>query len=282
MVNNDMETDIKKIAEIFTPWINAIIEKKLKHEPVLYHYTNIEALFNGILVKDSPKEGEEISLYATDHRYLNDIEEIKGGCKRLKEKLGPMLEGIINEDTDFDELFDKDEPRYIISFSLNPDSIPMWSTYGRRGNGIALGFDTKKLVSSIKDIHPCIYTEKDMDEALKLLHDKTNFDSENALFFVLYACLHMVNLIKDSSYEYEKEIRFLSVQVDVKDRKYRYANNLIIPYIQKFLPKEALKTITIGPNLNTEMVKRSVREYIDSLGFKDVEIKISDVPFRTL
>ena len=52
--------------------------KKPNMSSGLYHYTSIEALYNGIIQQDC-KLGQEICLRATNVLYLNDKEEIKIG-----------------------------------------------------------------------------------------------------------------------------------------------------------------------------------------------------------
>lgn len=60
--------------------------------PLLYHYSTIESLFSGILVKERESDDKAISLFATDHRYLNDEKEIKHGCDVLSD----ITSGAIN------------------------------------------------------------------------------------------------------------------------------------------------------------------------------------------
>ena len=52
----------------------------------LYHYTSIEALINGIVVKN-PNVGEEICLRATHNRYMNDPTEFEKGITLLNNLL---------------------------------------------------------------------------------------------------------------------------------------------------------------------------------------------------
>lgn len=57
-------------------------------------------------------------------------------------------------------------------------------------------------------------------------------------------------------------------------------NNLIIPYIEQYFPKSALKEIWIGPTNDMNRATYSLRKYLDHMGFNEVEIKQSQVPYR--
>lgn len=47
---------------------------------IVYQYTNIEALFNGIIVKN-PILNKEICLWASNCEYMNDPDEVRTGRK---------------------------------------------------------------------------------------------------------------------------------------------------------------------------------------------------------
>ena len=82
-------------------------------------------------------------------------------------------------------------------------------------------------------------------------------------------------------HKYENEIRLL-IQPDKDSKiKHRCQNNLIVPYIENFFPQKALKEIWIGPTNDRERTKKSLKAYLDYMGFSDVEIKQSEVPYRT-
>lgn len=252
----------------------------------LYHYSTIEALFNGILVRNPESENKAISLFATDHRYLNDDKEIRHGCKIMRDIVKKYFRLDFDDDS---EIFKDTERAYIISFSKEKDCIPMWSTYGNRGDGIALGFDASVLEASLGAIAPCLYSDKDVKKYLmKVLTKLEEYNSPeptqgdmSALGFRLgYVTCSMIPQLKNEFYRYEKEIRFCSRQeVNIG---YRYRKNLIIPYSLQYLPRIALKKIILGPDLNFEKTKQSIQEYIKSIGFVDVEIIKSNAPFRNL
>jgi hypothetical protein len=278
---------------------------------IIYQYTNIEALFNGIIVKDPQKINEEICLWASHYMYLNDPTEIETGQKYFEEILSQYFIEEDNNDAKNDSICDAEY--FITSFSTTMDSLPMWSMYGKNGAGIALGFDRDLIHKGSNEVflYKCVYLDKDVKdkiasfcerykrkkmtiEALKLTiiivflaalfgknekHIAEQLDDSGIMSFLLF-----MMFAKNPAYEYENEIRLL-IQPDkdskISKNKYRCQNNLIIPYIENFFPKKALKEVWIGPTNDRERTKKSLKAYLDYMGFSDVEIKQSEVPYRT-
>lgn len=260
----------------------------IKHS-LLYHYTSIEALFNGILVKNNIQENKEVSLMATDSEFLNDPTEIELGAKVLS--ILPEINRYFRfGDSDSEHIKKRFKHCCIISFSRSMDSLPMWSLYGKKGDGISLGFDIDVIMKSGVCVFPCFYDVKILKKFIKAIRklsederipDDAKCNSLPRKAFqdtLLYIILS--RLIKDPAFEYEKEYRHIALGDDSVN--FRYANNMIIPYKMVYLPKDALRQIIIGPNLEPERTKKSVQAYLAHLGFEHVEVKISDVPYRNL
>ena len=276
----------------------------------IYQYTNIEALFNGIIVKEPKKKDDEICLWASHYMYLNDPTEIEIGQKCFEENLGHCIEGN-NNNAKNDTI--NDSEYFITSFSTTIDSLPMWSMYGRNGSGIALGFDKDILRKEGNEVflYKCVYLDKDVKDNIASFCENykgeklTKEDSKILGIFVIIVLLVALYLetktekpfkellddsdimylflfmmfAKDPAYNYENEIRLL-LQPDKDKIKYRCQNNLIIPYIENFFPKKALKEIWIGPTNDMERTEKSLRLYLDNKGFSDVKIYRSKVPYR--
>ena len=86
--------------------------------------------------------------------------------------------------------------------------------------------------------------------------------------------------LKHPSYSYEKEVRLMSTISDKDEIKHRFKNNLIIPYIEKYFPKDALKEIIVGPNNDMERTIYSLEKYLKHIGFEHVKVTPSKVPYR--
>lgn len=61
-----MKTDTTKDLDI----TESILKLIIPDEKILYHYTSIDALFGGIIVKDNPQPNKEICLWATNCLYI--------------------------------------------------------------------------------------------------------------------------------------------------------------------------------------------------------------------
>lgn len=83
IVKNENKKETDKLSEL-KKYINSKLEKPGDSD--LYHYTTIEALYNGILRKDAETD-EEICLRSTSALYLNDPEEIKIGLSFIEKLL---------------------------------------------------------------------------------------------------------------------------------------------------------------------------------------------------
>jgi len=274
---------------------------------IIYQYTNVEALFNGIIVKD-PKKDEEICLWASHYLYLNDPTELEMGQKYFEEIL---IQYFIEEDNnDVKNDLINDEDFFITSFSATQDSLPMWSMYGKNGTGIALGFDKDVIHggSNNEPLFRCVYLDKDIkDKIVSFCKNykgekitKTAFGFTFIVVFLAALCskneksfreqlddsgimsfLQFMIGVKAPAYKYENEIRLLiQPDKDSKSEMYRCQNNLIVPYIENFFPKKALKEVWIGPTNDMERTEKSLRSYLNSKGFSDVKIYRSTVPLR--
>ena len=271
-----------------------------KATKIIYQYTNIDALFNGIVVKEPKKEGEEICLWASNYMYMNDPNEIATGQKYVDEVLDEYF--LEDNNTDVKEIQElEDLNYYITSFSKTKDSLPMWGMYGKNGAGIALGFDRMIIENTNTDLYQCAYIDEELKSQVKSFCEKVkgekisketlsgiillgiltfsqNKDKKqtediiNNFLFMIYA--------KDPAYKYEDEVRLL-IHSDANTKiEYRTQSNLIIPYIENLFPKEALKEVWIGPTTDMKRTIKSVKTYLDYKGFTHVDIIPSEVPYR--
>lgn len=271
---------------------------------IIYQYTNIDALFNGIIVKEPKNKGAEICLWASNYLYMNDPSEIATG----QEYVNKILKKYFVEGDGGKEIQDKtdDVDYYITSFSMTSDSLPMWGMYGKNGAGIALGFDR----AIIEKVNPSLYRCSYLDDKLKnkitefcekMKGEKISQEAFSLVFIIaLFALLLnddkkqrekmidsflpfllFMTYAKDPAYKYEDEVRLLIHSDENSEIKYRAQNNLIIPYIENFFPKEALKTVWIGPTNDMKRTIKSLRAYLDYKGFTNVDIIPSKVPYRS-
>ena len=267
---------------------------------IIYQYTNIDALFSGVVVKE-PKLNEEICLWASNQMYLNDPNETVTGQKFFEEI---VYEYFVEKDNNKNKSNSYEGTDcFITSFSATKDSLPMWSMYGKNGAGIALGFDKNIIHKGSNDaLYKCIYLDKVTKNKIASLCKKykgKKIDEET--FIILFIAIVLATLFnvqdkeeqselkpiaqfmlyaKEPAYKYEDEVRLLIQPNENLAIKYRCQNNLIIPYIENFFPKKALKEIWVGPTNDMERTIKSLETYLNYMGFSDVEIKKSEVPYR--
>lgn len=244
----------------------------------VHHYTDLNALIS-ILGK------EKITLRATNISYLNDSRELKEGIEVVKK--------IENRDIHPGAL----RNYYITSFSKCDDNLSMWGMYAANGSGCSISFDYNSLQYGYEVIAKCTYGEEEIKNHLKKFtglikegHFTAFFTptpsqeaiekSRNNLYdnIILTTCL----TAKNQAYAYEQEIRGINYCSESQFIKFRQRNNYIVPYIEVFLPKTALKAITIGPTSNTELTMQSVVHFLHISGYdlNNITIKASKIPYR--
>ena len=253
----------------------------------LYHYTSLEALVNGIL-EAHREEGKEVVLRATSLAYMNDPNEVITGAKVASH----VLQNVIDNNTiPEDSIKESQRKLYTTCFSLQRDSLPMWSTYGNNGKGLVLLFDAKSIWKAYGTyLFKCFYDNgKDICRVLKQWVDKLeigNLAQESPYEKTLLNGLNPSQVItflllfiaKNHSYKYEDEVR--AVLFDDSPVKYRVSGNLIIPYKEICLPKESLHEIIVGPCNDPSRTKESITGYLNSIGMNHVYVSNSLVPYR--
>lgn len=277
--------------EALTRFLTLLYRKQLynpQEGEIIYQYTNVEALVNGILGQGR-KVNEEIVLRSTSIAYMNDPQEMETGDAVARDILIQAYpEGL---PTDIKDEFMK-HMMFITSFTPNIDCLPMWNMYGNNGHGIALGFDAKMLNQQYPaHLFHCIYDNLEkrneiFGEWLKVLNIENNpiLDDVRKLFsnedytpqMIAYSLLAL--LTKNDGYRYENEIRALCF--DKLEPKFRYSQGLIVPYKETIIPKYALKEIWVGPCNDPNRAKISINNYLHALDIFHVKIKISEIPYR--
>lgn len=277
----------------------------------VYHYTSLETLAK--IINDVSED--HLRLRATHIDFLNDYTEHTIAIHLLKDKLieydnslsedySKKFQSLLNDKRmsffKWEEIHDLFP--FIISFSENWDSLPMWNTYGNKSQGIALGFDKNKLglIESCK-FQKCIYGSKEyekyLDQNIKKIHSCVEVDSCSINFGSFDSNLldkhyEFLPILKDGSYSYEKEHRLIvqSKIEDIERIKFQHSNNLLKPYLEVEVPFECLKEIVLGPTLNLEQLKtslgilftqknKSISRYVEE---SKIYLRQSNCPFQNI
>lgn len=269
---------------------------------ILYHYTTPEGLL-GILQSDSVK------LRLTKASALNDMmegkilkERYKSVCTKLyrEGKMNKKEYEFLMENTKLDNNGELKESEYrkmyICSFSLERDSLPMWNYYVKGGGyqGYNIGFQNPFIWCELSDnylIHRFLrickveYSEEILESLLMECIDSVHKSPEyfGEIYGDVYSALSWGALEhKLECFSHEKEIRLIYTASDEDEEKiqYRTKNGVLIPYIEIPFFKETVKEITIGPLVERELAVENLKEFLDLRGYKNIDIKVSNVPIR--
>lgn len=289
---------------------------------MLYHYTTAAGLL-GMLKRDDNNK-VVLRMRATHSMYLNDPTEYQYGKMVCKRALMEVEEELGIKDNKFSDIIydnDKEKSRdfldfafsaipsklengipYIISLSKAKDNLSMWNTYAHNGNGIALGFNSRKLgyIDGI-EVQDCYYDDitdnsfckqyNELKEKLRIQYGKRNeFTKYEILDLILDTHIHILHksfapFIKHKGYNYEQEVRCV-VKGDNRNIEFRESNGLIIPYIEQDIDIRCLEKIVIGPVLDSERMLASLTILLSNYGVLNAKkpiknfIEISDIPYR--
>lgn len=305
---------------------------------IVYHYTSIDTLEK--IFSTYSSETKSINLRATHCNYLNDgTESILGAQvlfnyvvdieKELKIepnwKLEPAfsnekyIQHIVEHIKNYDDTKEQIS-KFVTSFSKERDNLVMWSMYGNKGNGVALGFDTEQLTQCLSDrknvltieAKECAYFTSDelkgncdknsnlYNHAKNLYEYMTQEVVKKSIFegtdkslslqerwnkvmnmIVLNLITHVSMFCKLDMWKNEQEYRLVIDNITRRVLYYKNANNVYIPYINVPVLLSSLKEIVIGPTCG-----RNAHGMINSLFFQrgleanSVNIEHSNCPLQ--
>lgn len=258
---------------------------------IVYHYTNIDNLETIVTKKDNGTP--VLKLHVTNCKFLNDQYEnvlgltILGKClPKIEEELNvpskDRLSQLLKNKAGWEKRMKKFTPNigrdfYVFSTSKERDSLIMWSSYGNKGNGVAIGLDWDILSQYAENEEyqgfsgECTYWTGDMldglqDSSSKLYNGiKTKYQEMtsskmHSMFSGLYKCEDEVNknilqcllsfystFHKTEEWKNEREYRCMFGASLEEISFYKNTRGKYIPYITIELPITTLREIVIGP-----------------------------------
>lgn len=277
----------------------------------IYHYTNAQAIYS-ILAK---KENSVGSLWATSSLFMNDpqellfcknfivnrIDEYEMNNLKYKEALVALKNWVVNQW--------EAHHQFILSFSLNPDSLSLWNRYGNN-DGYNIEFDHEKLLSLIKSNKnlfffgsgQVLYNPK---EQIRIIDDLINkysiaystnqfkpIDNET-MANIKFEIWPYLFFLKNSSFHDESEFRYVFHLMKSKkniqsthfqeNSKFRVRNGVIVPYIEIPLDENlsCINKIHIGPLNNTDNVVNGLKLIIEKYNY-NIEVDTSKIPYRSV
>ncbi|MGN0642988.1 MAG: DUF2971 domain-containing protein [Huintestinicola sp.] len=295
----------------------------------VFHYTS-EAGLMGILGKNKMK------LHFTKADSVNDINEGTDIIKHLITALNNLKDSGKLSDSEYNYIksnlsfpyapyifnFSSEKKKsngdygclpsepYIMCFSEEKDSLPMWNYYCSSGQlGYSLEIDINYLQNKVfqklseykvdfnvgaveySDIKKVNFFTKEIDEifnhniynsnrtlVINLSGKKTNINE--ALFSQIKEFINKYKfLVKDSAFMYEKEIRaIISVpngneSFQSKYLNFKTRNGYLIPYLEITIDedfRDIVKSVRIGPLANYELAERNLKMYLNHNGYTEL------------
>lgn len=267
--------------------------------PYVYHYTSLDALFNGMLL-EQPVDGMQICLWASSVLCVNDTQEVRIAFDFVRDHIVKIEDA--NDDVSM--MTEMLADYYVTSFSLLRDSLLMWQRYAKNATGISICFDVNVLRQSAKDsLIKCVYLKPEVLDKIRSYMKDSKPVSCTVGQFVLVCFVLLVGLSK--SKDRDKVVgrisAFLDFLMSLKNRDYIDENEArlfvveqnnnaksrvreqkdIVEYVERFFPKEAVVEIMVGPNnLDKEKTALFIKRYLDRIGMSHVKVTTSGVHYR--
>ncbi len=269
-------------------------------EKTLFHYTTIPS-FNGIL-------GDNC-LWATDTRYLNDLEEYRHGVALFQEELKKVAEKKENHDflVNYPECIDEllnvrtrldGKHTYCVSFTENGDILSQWRGYAGNG-GLSIGFAPETLSSSAKNqgfrFMKCLYNEikkkafvhEVVDDFLwhcDKWHNNEALDHFTPTHFGVYLrsmICFFSPVLKHEAFDEEEEWRAVYSSGHLPNEKLssHKSNEIDIPHADFKLQDVNVQKIYIGPSNNIDRVYLRILHTLDLRKLSHICEK-SRIPYR--
>jgi hypothetical protein len=273
--------------------------------PILYHYTSPESVHSIF---------ETRKLRASDLRFLNDAAEYTQSNKAYDRFMQQRLDRAASDaeraladgarcDRDRLGLTPDRRPIYVFALSSDSDSLSQWRAYCPQTGGIAVGFDTAKLLElyggrsdadRTSDAQPlrlnrCYYETEEIRKLFEQAWSRAvarPSDTDVAQALAL-ECWQMAPFIKDWAFRDESEWRvvhetpsdggepFLPVE-------WRPARAMIVPFISLDFDDFAIvKEIVVGPSLRRDLAAAAMTAYLATKGLLEGRrVRISEIPYR--
>ena len=267
--------------------------------PYVYHYTSLDALFNGMLL-EQPVNGMQICLWASSVLCVNDTQEVRIAFDFVRDHIVKIEDA--NDDVSM--MTEMLADYYVTSFSLLRDSLLMWQRYAKNATGISICFDVNVLRQSAKDsLIKCVYLKPEVLEKIRSYMKDSKpvsctFGQFALVCFVLLvglskskdrdkvvgrisAFLDFLMSLKNRDYIDENEVRLFVVEQNTNAKSRVREQKDIVEYVERFFPKEAVVEIMVGPNnLDKEKTALFIKRYLDRIGMSHVKVTTSEVHYR--
>jgi len=170
-----------------------------------------------------------------------------------------------------------------LSFSFDLENIHNWMEYGEYGKGVAIRFNYKKLIETIKrfgglGVDNVMYSEEDV---LKRLHDIRNSHSDKPGYEKAILLLRLYPFVKHQSYALESEMRVALIEsvkqtsVETDDLLFYFnTDNKYVFNVDKLIAENIIDAVIVGSDMSIYSYD-SLNQYIEEnkLGLKVIHSK---------
>ena len=273
----------------------------------LYHYTKCRGV-QGIL-KDK-------AFFATKSDFLNDANEMRYTFALTREVLGEFPVFKRNDalreklSVTADEM--KRQCYYVLSFSVESDSITLWSEFGNN-TGYNLEFRSGELLDMISRTKKIsyhgllIYSRKEQRAIIRrlltedipaslglsfddIIKNAADDDPEGVFDENIFGkyCRQFRKAIsiyavffKQEEFSAEKEYRVVLKETDESEVRYREKDGFLLPYIRVNIRKahDAVNRITVAPQNHIDLAREGMQLYARQLGYR-AEVRLSKINLR--
>lgn len=199
-------------------------------------------------------------------------------------------------------IYNERKTPFVISFSEIMDDLPMWKMYGDNGSGVCLVFDDGMLAETVGSmLSNVVYIGRENqnhttdiilpaiieNECTQCYRDLENVHIPEEIAtrkIVAWGtlCAAVGAYLKNGSYYYEKEQRFVLFDTTYSKREFRNSiNGNIISYLEVPIPLAAIKEIIVGPCADTNITYSGLIPLLKNKNI-DVEIHKSQIPYRII
>ncbi len=245
--------------------------------------------------------------------------EKAAGIKEGKYKISTIWKSISSGKKDVDRnkmlldaLFDNNKTPFVVCFSKQRDYLPMWDMYGDKAMGCCLVFVDNETEYKVKEsnllpdvsirnklnANEVLYEEnetikcsmverkvlvrlcKEFNEKVKRLNSDQDIFNLKLHYLSLMAIV-ICPRIKDKAYSFEEEKRLFQYENNphkILTKRNSCGDN--VPYVEFQIPTEYLQEIILGPLVDYNKIKPTIKLLLRKKGLGDIKVTKSEIPYR--
>lgn len=276
--------------------------RMISPEKPLYHYTKSNGI-QGIL--------KDRAFFATKSNFLNDTNEIHYTMQVAREVLEELpeegwREALKREFSEFEEKI-TNQSFYLTSFSVDPDSITLWSEFGDK-TGYNLEFNSGELLERIGSQRKIryhgflIYSGTEQRRKLRELlttkipetlgasygeiQEAALADPKVELFRKYCRYFHKAVSVyalffKQEEFAAEQEYRLVFKEKNPQEILFREKDGFLMPYITVGLGegKGLIRRIRVAPKNHVDLARAGMKMFAEHYGY-EVEVCLSRIHLR--